>query len=109
MTNNRVGRDKQARDAERRQNEREIATERERGDEIEPPVDGEELVALEAALDGLIFPATGAEVVATVGNHRIESVEGSYRLEDPSRTPTRKRSTLLVPSGCRYGDRQLPR
>jgi len=82
MTNNRVGRDKQARDAERRQNEREIATERERGDEIEPPVDGEELVALEAALDGLTFPATGAEVVATVGNHRIESVEGSYRIED---------------------------
>ena len=82
MTNNTVGRDKQARDAERRQNERETATERERGDEMEPPVDGEELVAFEAALDGLIFPATGAEVVPTVGNHRIESVEGSYRIED---------------------------
>ena len=82
MADNKGGRDKQARDAERRQQGREIATELERGDEREPPVDGEELVALEAALDGLTFPATGAEVVAAIGDHRIESAEGSYRIEE---------------------------
>jgi len=82
MADNKSGRDKQARDAERRQQEREIVTKLERGDEIEPPVDAEELAAFEAGLEKLTFPTTGTEVVATIGDHRIESAEGSYRIEE---------------------------
>ena len=82
MADNKGGRDKQARDAERRQQGREIATELERGDEREPPVDAEELADLETALESLTFPATGTEVVAAIGDRRIESAEGSYRIEE---------------------------
>ena len=82
MADNKSGRDKQAQDAERRQQEREIATELERGDEIEPPVDQEDLADLEAELEELAFPTTGAEVVATIGDRTIESAEGSYSIEE---------------------------
>ena len=82
MADDKRGRDKQARDAERRQQEREIATELERGDETEPQVDAEELAGFEAELEELTFPATGVEVVAAVGDREIESVEGSYSIEE---------------------------
>jgi hypothetical protein len=82
MADNKGSRDKQARDAERRQQGRDLATELERGDEREPPVDAEELADLETALERLTFPATGTEVVAAIGDHRIESAEGSYRIEE---------------------------
>ncbi len=82
MADDKSGRDKQAHDAERRQREREIATELERGDETEPPVDAEELADFEAGLEELSFPATGSEVVAALGDRSIESVEGSYSIED---------------------------
>ena len=82
MADDKSGRDKQAHDAERRQQEREIATELERGDEMEPPADAEELADLEAGLEELTFPATGAEVVAAIGDREIESVEGSYSIEE---------------------------
>jgi hypothetical protein len=82
MADNKSGRDKQAQDAERRQQEREIATELERGDEIEPPVDQEDLADLEAELEELAFPTTGAEVVATIGDRTIESAEGRYSIEE---------------------------
>ncbi|HKL29959.1 MAG TPA: hypothetical protein VJ898_11940 [Natrialbaceae archaeon] len=82
MADDKSGRDKQADDAERRQREREIATELERGDEIEPPVDAEELADFEAELESLTFPATGAEVVAAIGDREIESIDGNYRVEE---------------------------
>ncbi|AZH27105.1 DUF5789 family protein [Haloplanus aerogenes] len=82
MADNKSGRDKQAQDAERRQQEREVATELERGDEIEPPVDAAELADFEASLEALTFPVTGTEVVAAIGDHRIESAEGSYKIEE---------------------------
>ncbi|MDJ1431476.1 hypothetical protein [Halostagnicola sp. A-GB9-2] len=82
MADDKRGRDKQAHDAERRQQKREIATELERGDEIEPPVEAEELASFEAELEELTFPATGTEVVATIGDREIESVEGSYSIEE---------------------------
>ena len=82
MADNKGGRDKQAQDAERRQQEREVATELERGDEVEPPVDAEELADLEAALEELAFPVTGTDLVAAIGDRRIDSAEGRYRLEE---------------------------
>lgn len=82
MADNKSGRDKQAQDADRRQRERAIDTELERGGETEPPVDAAELVDLEAELEALEFPATGADIVASVGNHVISSAEGSYGIKD---------------------------
>ena len=82
MADDKRGRDKQARDAEERQRERELAAELERGDEIEPPVAAEDLVNIEVELESLTFPATGSEVIAAVGEHEIESTEGSYSIEE---------------------------
>jgi hypothetical protein len=82
MADDKSGRDKQARDAERRRREREIATELERGDETEPPVDAAELADVEAELTELTFPATGTEVVAAIGDREIESVDGSHSVEE---------------------------
>ncbi|NKE35817.1 hypothetical protein GWG54_08285 [Natronococcus sp. JC468] len=82
MADDKRSRDKQAHDAERRQREREIAAELERGDEIEPPMEAEELANLEAELEEVTFPTTGNEVVTAIGDHEIESVEGSYSIEE---------------------------
>ncbi len=82
MADDKSGRDKQADDTERRQREREIATELERGDEREPSVVAAELSDFEAALEELSFPATGTEIVTRVGDRTIESVEGNYRVEE---------------------------
>jgi hypothetical protein len=82
MADDKRGRDKQSQDAERRQQEREMATELERGDEREPPVDAEELADFEGELESQTFPATGAEIVAAVGDREIDSVEGSYSIEE---------------------------
>src|SRR6056297_37181 len=82
MADDKRGRDKKAHDTERRQQERELATELERGDELEPPVEAEELADFEAELEALPFPATGTEVVAAIGDREIESVEGNYSLEE---------------------------
>jgi len=80
MADDKRGRDKQAQDAKRRQREREIATELERGDEPEPPIEMADLADLEEELETLTFPATGAEVVARLGDRQIESEEGSYSI-----------------------------
>jgi len=81
MADKKRGRDKQAHDAERRQHKRETATELERWDEIEPAVPAAELAEFETELESLSFPATGAEIVAAIGDHEIKSVEGSYSVD----------------------------
>lgn len=78
MADDKQGRDKQAHDAERRQRERELRTELERRDEAEPPVTDEELDELEAALEDVSFPATGAEVVAAVGDRTVTAGTDRY-------------------------------
>jgi hypothetical protein len=82
MADDKSGRDKQARDADRRQRERDISAELERGDEPEPPVETPELDDLESDLESLEFPTTGAEIVAAVGDRELESNEGSYTIEE---------------------------
>ena len=82
MADDKRGREKQADDAERRQRERAIAAELERGDEPEPPVIAEELADLAAELEDLQFPLTGIEVVTAIGSREIESREGRYRIEE---------------------------
>jgi len=78
MPDRKEGREKQARDRENRQRRREILTELERGDETEPPVDGDDLDDLGAQLETMSFPATGSEVVEAVGSHGVESAEGTH-------------------------------
>lgn len=82
MADDKSGRDKQAQDAERRQREREMAAELERGDEAEPPAEEAELADLETELEDLSFPATGAEVVAAVGEREIESGGSAFSLAE---------------------------
>lgn len=82
MADDKEGRDKQAQDEERRQRERELETALERGDEPEPPVEPASLAEVEAKLESQAFPATGTEIVATVGDHVIETATESYAVEE---------------------------
>jgi hypothetical protein len=82
MADDKRGREKQARDADRRQRERDIGAELERGDEPEPPVTAEKLRGFESELEALAFPTTGTEVVATVGDREIESDDGSFTIKE---------------------------
>ena len=45
-------------------------------------MDAEELTDFEAELEELTFPATGSEVIAAIGDRELESVEGSYSIEE---------------------------
>jgi hypothetical protein len=82
MADDKAGREAQARSAERRQREREIAAELERGDEAEPPLDAADFVDFEEALEFLTYPATGGEVVAAVGDRTIKATDRTYTVEE---------------------------
>lgn len=82
MADNKSGRDDQADDAERRQRERALAAELERGDEPEPPADASELAEFEQELDRLEFPVQGAEIVAAVGDRGIGAAGETYTVEE---------------------------
>jgi hypothetical protein len=82
MADDERGREDQARDEDRRQRERDVAADLERGDETEPPVDAADLEGFEAELRSLSFPAAGAEVVEAVGDRAVEAAEGSYTVAD---------------------------
>jgi hypothetical protein len=82
MADDKNGREKQSRDADRRQRERDINAELERGDEPEPPVEAEELDDFESELESLEFPATGTTIVATVGEREIQSDDGGYTVAE---------------------------
>ncbi|RXK49122.1 DUF5789 family protein [Halorientalis pallida] len=82
MADNKKGREDQAQNADRRQRERAIAEELERRDEPEPPVDPSELAYLETELEAVEFPATGDEVIATLGDRDVEATDGTYTVEE---------------------------
>lgn len=104
MADNRRGRDKQARDADRRQRERAIATELERMDEPEPPLEPSDLAAVEAELEEVSFPATGAEIVRAVGDEPLEGEEVTYTVAEL--TPDTESETFESPAALR---RQIQR
>ena len=81
MADDKRGRDKKARDAERRQRERDVETELERSDETEPAVDS--LEDVESELEALEFPATGSDVVEAVRERTVETPEKTYTLAEP--------------------------
>jgi hypothetical protein len=84
MADDKSGREKQARDADRRQRERDIAAELKRGAEPEPPMDAADLADLEIGLEteSLRFPATGAEIVAAVGGQEVGAETRSHTVEE---------------------------
>jgi len=99
MADDKRGREDQARNEERRQRAREIAAELERGDEPEPPIEPAELADIESALKPLSFPATGAEIVETVGDREIESIDGPYTVEQL--VPDTDREAFDTPASVR--------
>lgn len=99
MADDKKGRDKQARDAERRRDERDVRVELERWHETEPPVDERSLTDVESDLDAIDFPATGSEVVATVGDHEVEAPDATYAVADL--VPDTERVTFQSPRAVR--------
>jgi len=81
MADDKEGREKQARDEDDRQRRREIDAELERGDELEPEVDAADLEDVEAEIERLEFPVTGADIVATVGDREIGTAAERYTVE----------------------------
>lgn len=81
MADDKEGREKQAQDADDRQRRRDIAAELERGDEPEPDIDAADLDDVEAELESLEFPATGAEVLAAIGDRDIGPSDDRYTVE----------------------------
>lgn len=82
MADDKNGREKQARDADRRQRKRDVAAELERWEETEPPVEAETFADLESDLESVAFPATGADVVAAVGDREVEAGTERYAVEE---------------------------
>lgn len=82
MADDKNGREKQADDAERRQRERDLRTELERRDEPEPEIRAEELTNIEAELEDVAFPATGGDIIAAVGDHKVVSRDETYSVAD---------------------------
>lgn len=78
MPDDKRGRDKQADDEDRRQRERAMETYLARRDEAEPPLDD----TFKSTLEPVEFPATGADVVAEVGDHEVDLEPGTYHLDD---------------------------
>jgi len=99
MADDKDGRNKQARNADRRQRERAIAEELERQDETEPPVETAALDGIEAELESVEFPATGTETVAAVGDREVESTEGTYAIREL--VPDTDTETFDAPSDVR--------
>jgi hypothetical protein len=81
MGDDKAGREKQARDEDRRQRRRDIEVALERGDELEPELDAADLEDIEAEIEQLEFPATGAEIVATIGDREISAAAERYTVE----------------------------
>lgn len=82
MADDKQGREKQARDATRRQQRRDIETDLERMDEPEPPIEDEELYLFEERIEPLRFPATGKAVVEAAGEHELTTEEDTYTVRE---------------------------
>lgn len=82
MADDKAGRDKQAHDEANRQHERDINAYLERGDELEPPIDAKELDGVVNDLEALSFPATGTEIVESVGAQEIDWSDGTETVEE---------------------------
>ncbi|MFP4529915.1 MAG: hypothetical protein ACLFNC_01335 [Halodesulfurarchaeum sp.] len=82
MPDDKRGREKQARNADRRQRERAMAAELERMDELEPVFDEGELARFETQLEELSFPATGTDIVSEMGHQKLDGIEETYSVAE---------------------------
>ena len=82
MPDDKRGREKQARDEDRRQRERAVATYLERADEPEPPVDPAALETIEGDIAELDFPAPAATIVSAVGDRELASTSTTYTVAE---------------------------
>lgn len=82
MADDKRGREEQARNADRRQRQRDVTAGLERMDETEPPVPESVLDAVEDDLATVSFPATGAEIVAAVGDRTVDSPAGTHTVAE---------------------------
>ncbi len=109
MPDDKRGREKQARNAERRQRERAIAEDLERMSETEPELDEGELAFFEAALEDMAFPTTGTEIVSEMGHRQLESATETYSVaelvpasdEETYDSPTEVRRQVQRPTVAR--------
>jgi len=82
MADKKRHRNKKANDEEKRQRERDIAEELGRTGESEPPIEAAELAYFEKELETLEFPTTGEEIIATVGDHEVESPDETHAVAE---------------------------
>lgn len=82
MADDKRAREKQARDADRRQRERDVEAALARSDEPEPPVELDDETALPAELDQVSFPVTGIDVVAAAGDVVVASADRRFALAE---------------------------
>lgn len=82
MTNNKKSRNGGDSNADRQHNARDVADRLGRDDGADPPTEPAELDAFDAELEAVAFPATGADIVASVGDREVETAEGTYALAD---------------------------
>ncbi len=82
MADDKRGREKQARNADRRQRTRELNEALKRGDETEPPIDEADLIDFDAELESIEFPTTGSEIVARLGDYELGSTDERYTVEE---------------------------
>lgn len=81
MADDKDGREDQARNEDDRQRRRDVEAAVERGDEPEPPIEDVDLDGLERDLESVAFPASGAEVVAAVGDREVRTAADRYVVE----------------------------
>ena len=82
MADDKRGREKQSRDADRRQRERDTVSQLERWDETEPELAEASTDELAPGLDDLAFPATGTAVVEAVGERAVEAPSGTVSVAE---------------------------
>lgn len=82
MADDKSGRDEQAHDQERRQRERDLVEELERRDEPEPPIPEADADEIDRVIEAVSFPATGEEVVTTVGETALELGSEQYTVAE---------------------------
>ncbi|MBS3761384.1 DUF5789 family protein [Halodesulfurarchaeum sp.] len=99
MPDDKRGREKQARNANRRQREHAIAAELEQMDDPEPAIDEGELAFFETALEELEFPATGTEIVSSLGHRELDVGDESYSVSEL--VPTTDSETFEDPTNVR--------
>lgn len=87
MADNKRGREKQADDAERRQQERELDEARTRADEPEPEVEpvhdpGEQLGDLDGTLENHDYPTTTDDLIEAYGDQTVETQSGWESIDE---------------------------